>query len=85
MDILGQQVFEILLGLNQGRFFKNMSQVTVGLQRIGLGGLDQSEKGGTSCGHRLSQPVNSQFFLLCGIPAHHKGADSIFDQVVIHI
>ena len=50
MDILGQQVFEVLLGLNQGKFFKNMPQVTIGLQGVDLGGLDEAKKGGTGYG-----------------------------------
>ena len=77
MDILRQQVFEVSLGLNQRKFFKNMPQVTVGLKAVGLGGLDQSEKGGTGYGTIRAagkQPVLS---------AHHKGADGILDPVVV--
>ena len=39
-----------------------MTQVTIGLQRIVLGGLDQKEKGGTGCGTLRAtdkQPLNS--------------------------
>jgi len=49
VDILWQQVFEILFGLRQGQLFKNMSQVGVGSQSVGFGGLDQTEEGGTGC------------------------------------
>jgi len=36
MDIFRQQVFEVLLGLNQEKFFKNKPQVTIGLQAVSL-------------------------------------------------
>jgi hypothetical protein len=36
MDIFGQQVFEVLLDLNQEKFFKNKPQVTIGLQAVSL-------------------------------------------------
>ena len=47
--ISGEQVFEILFGLNQGKFFENIPQVTIGHQDIGLGGLEKTENIGAEC------------------------------------
>ena len=75
--MLRQQILEILFGFGMRQLLKDKSQVGIGFQTVGFGGLDQAEEGGTGpgpIGAAGKQPVLS---------SHHKGADSVFHQVVV--
>ena len=65
------------MGFGEGQIFKNVPQISVGLQSVGFGRLDKREKGGTGLGALRTarkKPVLS---------AHHKGADGVFNQGVV--
>jgi hypothetical protein len=48
--MLRQRIFEILIGFSKRQVFKNISQVSIGVYAIGLGGFDQCKDGGTGLG-----------------------------------
>jgi len=60
IDIMRQQSFEILIGFGKRQLLKNMSQVSMGRQAVGLGGLDQTEESGTGGGPVRTSGKSSQ-------------------------